>query len=106
MLGLESLLRARLEEIPGFAGVYGAPELAEAGAARRLPPCAFVIWNGYLVKETTVSKRATRVDSRWHVVVAVKNASDPADGSPARADASPLLQAVLGKLLGWIPAPG
>ncbi|MER2545940.1 MAG: hypothetical protein ABTS16_21305 [Candidatus Accumulibacter phosphatis] len=106
MLGLEPLLRARLAEIPGLTGVYGAPDEVESGSARKVPPCLFVRWGGYHVIERAHGHKSVRVDSRWHVVLVLHNNLDPADGSPARADAATLLDAVLAKLLGWRPGSG
>lgn len=102
MLGLEPLLRERLREVTGLAAIYGAPELDDIDA-RYETPAAYVVWDGYKVIETASNGRAARVATRWHVVVTVRNPLDPADGAPARADAAPLVQAVLGKLLGWAP---
>ncbi len=106
MFGLEPLLRARLAEVPGLIAVHGAPAAIDDGSARRPTPCVFVIWAGYKVLQTSTSGRSARVASHWHVVLAIKNAADPADGLPARSDATPLLQAVIGKLLGWNPGAG
>lgn len=102
MLGLEPLLRERLREVTGLAAIYGAPELADLDS-RYETPAAYVVWDGYKVIEASSNGRAARVSTRWHVVVTVRNPLDPADGAPARADAAPLVQAVLGKLLGWSP---
>lgn len=102
MLGLEPLLRERLREVTGLAAIYGAPELVDIDA-RYETPAAYVVWDGYKVIEAASTGRAARVATRWHVVVTVRNPLNPADGAPARADAAPLVKAVLGKLLGWAP---
>jgi hypothetical protein len=100
MLGLEPLLRSRLAEIPGFVAIYGAPAIDDPLLAAELP-AAYVIWDGYKVIESGPNGRAARIASRWHVVVAVHNPQQQRDGAPARADAAPLVNAVLGKLMGW-----
>lgn len=100
MLGLEPLLRARLAEVPDLVAIYGAPELA-ALDYRVEYPCAYVVWSGYRVSETTAAGKAARVGSRWQVIVAVHNPLAPTDGAAARAEVAPLVRAVLVKLLGW-----
>lgn len=100
MLGLEPLLRARLAEVADLVAIYGAPELAVLDH-RVEYPCAYVVWSGYRVSETTAAGRAARCASRWQVIVAVNNPLQPTDGAPARADAAPLVRSVLGALLGW-----
>lgn len=102
MLGLEPLLRARLAEVAGLVAIYGAPELADLDS-RYDTPATYVVWDGYKVIEAASNGRAARVSTRWHVIVTVSNPLEPADGAPARADAAPLVKAVLGKLLGWSP---
>lgn len=101
MLALEPLLTARLEALAGFKGVHGLPELVAAEMASRPSPCIYVIYDGYRPLESTVRGKAARVETRWLVVLSVKNASKTADGAPARFATSPLCQAVLGHLLGW-----
>lgn len=101
MLSLEPLLRARLAAIPGLAGVYG---LAELGAEKSRPaPCAYVVFDGAQVVETNPPYDKARLAARWLVVLAVKNVAAAADGRAARADAQPLVAAVLKSLMGWRP---
>lgn len=102
MLGLEPLLRARLASIPGLAGVHGAADVDDIGLRVELP-AAYVVWDGYTVSETTSMGRAARTATRWNVVIAVRNPLTPGDGAPVRADAAPLVDAVLASLLGWAP---
>lgn len=103
MLSLEPLLRDRIAEIPGLLGVYGLPDLIDAEKIGKPAPCAFVVYRGYQVRESSPQKRAAQVESQWLVLVAVKSAAKNADGAPARAAAQVLINAVLSKLLGWRP---
>lgn len=100
MLSPEPLIEARLSEIEALKGVYGLPEL-NPDAMGKLAPCAYLIFDGYAVEETSGDRRQSRVRSRWLVVLAVKHAGRAGDGAPARAAANPLVRAVLGKLMGW-----
>lgn len=50
--------------------------------------------------------KAAAVETRWLVVLSIKHGAKTADGSPARSAMAPLVQTVLGHLLGWSPAPG
>lgn len=100
MLSPEPALAARLAEIDGLKGVYGLPELAPE-AMGKLAPCAYLIFDGYAIEEHSGDRRQARVRSRWLVVLAVKHAGRAGDGAPARAAATPLVSAVIGKLLGW-----
>lgn len=104
MLGIEPLLRDRLEEIPELLGVHGLPDLADAQQLGKPCPCAFVAFDGYRVLELSAQNRAARIETRWLVVLAVKSAARTADGAAARAAISPLANAVLSKLIGWCPA--
>ena len=106
MLSVEPLLRSRLETLTGFKGVHGLPELMAAEMASRPSPCLYVVFDGYRPVESTTHGKAAKVETRWLVVISVKNSGKAADGEPARSQAAPLAQAVLGSLLGWQPAPG
>lgn len=106
MLAAEPLLTARLEQLAGIKGVHGLPELVAAEMANRPSPCLYVIYDGYQVLESATRGKAAKVKTRWLVVLSVKHASNSADGAPARSAAQPLLDAVLGQLLGWQPAAG
>lgn len=104
MLALEPLLRARLAEVSALAGVYGARELSAMRLRQDLPG-AYVSFDGYTVREISPRGRSARIVARWLVTVAVRHAGAPADGAAVRADAAPIVNAVLGKLLGWQPGP-
>lgn len=106
MLSLEPLLTARLEELSGFKGVHGLPELVAAEMANRPSPCLYVIFDGYRPNESTMRGKAADVETRWLVVLSIKHGGNTADGSPARGAAAPLVKAVLGHLLGWTPSAG
>jgi hypothetical protein len=104
MLSLEPLLVARLEALTGFKGVHGLPELMSAETANRPSPCLYVIFDGYRPLDSTGRGKAAQVETRWLVVISVKHGAKTADGAPARSVAAPLVQAVLGHLLGWQPS--
>lgn len=106
MLTLEPLITARLEALPGFKGVHGLPELVAAEMANRPSPCLYLIFDGYRPIESTNRGKAAVVETRWLVVLSIKHSAKATDGAPARSATAPLVQAVLGQLLGWQPAPG
>lgn len=106
MLSVEPLLTAHLEALPGFKGVHGLPELVSADLANRPAPCLYVVFDGYRPLESTARGKASKVETRWLVVLSVKHGGKSADGAPARSVAAPQVHAVLGHLLGWQPAPG
>lgn len=106
MLSLEPLLTDRLESLTGFKGVHGLPELMGAETASRPSPCLYLVFDGYRPLESTVRGKAARVETRWLVVISVKHGGKTQDGAPARSVAAPLVQDVLGHLLGWQPAAG
>lgn len=104
MLGIETALRDRLATLEELRGVYGLPD-AQGDISGKPLPGAFVIFNGYKVRETTNRGKAARVAGRWLVLVVVKNSAQVRDGQSTRAGAAPVAQAVLGCLMGWQPAP-
>jgi len=101
LLSLEPLLRARLEGLGLFKGVWG---LADLGAEKSRPtPCAYVVFDGARVDKTNDGGAEARIIARWLVAIAVKNAARATDGAPAREDARALADAVLAALMGWRP---
>lgn len=104
LLGLEPLLRGRLGELPELLAVHGLPDLDDVARAGKRTPCVFCVYQGYDVLESTAHGKAARVRTRWAVILAVKNASQAADGAPVRAAANPLLSRILTLLLGWKPS--
>lgn len=103
MLSLEPILTARLEEIAAIRGVHGLPEFADATAAGKMAPCLYLVFDGYGVLENSAGGDKANVETRWLVICAAKHAGRAASGGAARNEAALLLQAVLGKLLGWRP---
>jgi hypothetical protein len=104
MLGIETALRDRLATLEDLRGVYGLPD-AQGDISGKPLPGAFVIFNGYKVRETVNRGKAARVAGRWLVLVVVKNSAQVRDGQSTRGSAAPVVQAVLGRLMGWQPAP-
>lgn len=106
MLSLEPILTARLAEIDGVRGVHGLPELSDAAIAGKMAPCLYLVFDGYRVLEISGGGDKASIETRWLVVCAARHAGKTASGAPARSEAAPLLQAVIGKLLGWRPGAG
>lgn len=99
MLSLEPLLRARLESLGLFKGVWGLADLrAEKG---RPTPCAYVVYDGARVLALADGGAEARVAGRWVVVLAAKNVARAGDGAAAREDAQALADATLAALMGW-----
>lgn len=104
MFSIESAIRERLAALPGSRGVFGIPD-GEADLSGRPLPSVFVMFHGYTVLETIACGKEARVASRWLVLVVAKSAANIRDGQPARSLAAPVVDAVLGALMGWRPAP-
>ncbi|MCM2480202.1 phage tail terminator protein [Serpentinimonas maccroryi] len=106
MLAAEALITARLADLPGLAGgVHGLAELSREAVLGKRLPAIFVGTQGYRVLDDR-SPGAVRIASRWLVVLVVRHVGDLAGGSTARASASDLARAVMGRLYRWQPAPG
>lgn len=101
MLNLEPLLRARLDALGLYKGVWG---LGDFSAEKIKPtPCAYVIYDGARVLSQQAGGAEARVAAHWLVVIAAKNVSRAGDGAAAREDAQALAEATLAALLGWRP---
>jgi len=103
MLALESALVARLATVPGLLGVYGAAEFGDLIKAGKPAPCAYVLYGGYSVVQSSDDASAARVEDRWLVVLSIKHAGRAPGSEPVRDAAGPLIQAVLDALMGWQP---
>ncbi|MCX8016395.1 MAG: hypothetical protein N2690_00635 [Rhodocyclaceae bacterium] len=105
MLAAESLIRARLEDIPDVpGGVSSIADLSVDAVAGRRFPAIFVGSDGYRVEDST-PLGAVVIASRWLVVAAVRNVSDARGGASARAEASDLAAEIMARLYRWQP-PG
>ncbi len=103
MLDAEPLIRQRLSDIPGVAGVHSLAELSMDGVAGRRLPAIFVAPDGYRVLDASSAR--CRVAVRWLVVVAVANAARVREGDAAREDAADIARETFARLLGWQPSP-
>lgn len=106
MTEAEPLLRTRLGLLDEIKGVHGLPEFDPKAMGGKPTPCAFVVFDGYRVLETTGDGALASIASRWLVVMAVKNMAQAADGAAVRAATKPVVEAVAEHLMGWRPGPG
>lgn len=105
MLSAESLIRERLQTLPGVSGgVHGMAELDMQSVAGKRLPALFVACDGYRVVDAK-SAAAAQVAVRWLVVVAVRQVQDVVGGTDARAAASDIARAVFAALYRWQPSP-
>lgn len=105
MLAPETAIRARLAGIAELRGVYG---LADAGGdvTGKPQPAAFVVFDGYGVRETVGRGKAARLALHWLVLVVARNVTQTSDGQAARNAIAPIVDAVLASLMGWSPGDG
>lgn len=112
-LSAEPAIVERLkDQVPELRKVEGATELA-AITERDFPnlqtPAAYVVYAGDRVGGgTSDSARQGRdqvVQQVWAVVLAVRNVREVTTGAAIRAQAGPLITAVLSALAGWEPIP-
>lgn len=107
-LAAEALLLARLsDQVPGVKAVLAAADLEGVEEAKQVTPALHLVFGGYrpLRQGQGAGGRLVETEQTWWVVVAVKNLRTAKTGTDARAEAGPLLAAVLGALLGWKPSP-
>jgi len=104
-LALEPLLVARLRAaLPASVAVLTAADLGAVAEGTQPTPAVHVLYRGYAparAGETAAMWEA--LDQYWLTVVAVRNASSVVTGDAARADAGPLMAAVIAALGGYVP---
>lgn len=97
-------------QVPSLKGVFSASDLDGVTEAQQITPAAHVLYLGDKVIETSNGRSALgdrqEVDQVWAVVLAVRNARTQITGEAARADAGPLIVAILKALQGWKPETG
>lgn len=103
MLALESSIVDRLAAVPGLLGVYGAAEFSDLAKSGKPSPCAYVLYGGYSVLQSSDDGETARVEDRWLVVLSLKHAGRAPGAEPVREAAAPMIQAVLGAMMGWQP---
>lgn len=103
LLDLEPLLVERLEGIPGMLGVYGAAEFSGLEKAGKPSPCAYVLYGGYGVAQSSDTGDRARVVDNWLVVLSLKNASRVPGADPVRKEAAQMVRAVIEHVMGWQP---
>lgn len=104
LMALEPLIIEKLAALPGLLGVYGAAEFADLAKSGKPSPCAYVLYGGATVLESSDDGDAARVEERYLVVLSLKHAGRGAGGAQVRAEAPAEVAAVLGALMGWQPS--
>ena len=103
-LALEPRLIERLTaKLDAAVAVQPARDLAGVKEALQRVPGVQVYPGGYRPANEDGAGLTQLIDQSWIVVVVVRNAADQKSGAAARADASPVCDAVLRALLGWRP---
>lgn len=105
----EPLIVARLRErLPAAVVVDTAPALDDLLLLEQRPlqhqGCYLMKLGSVAVAEAKPQPRLRRTH-RWAVIVAVRNRSQIQSGAAARAESTPLGDAVIDALHGWPPAP-
>jgi hypothetical protein len=106
----EPLLLARLRAcLAPVVVVDSTPALDDLLALEQRPlqhqGCYLMKLGSVAVDEAKAQPRLRRTH-RWAVIVAVRNRAQVVSGAAARAESTPLCDAVIDALHGWSPAPG
>lgn len=102
---LENAIIARLKaEVAQLKHVAGVNDPVELAPGSHWTPAAAVVHDGYRALESRAGAEQI-IAQRWLVAVIV-HAPNERSGAKARAEAGPLLMAVIAALKGWRPAPG
>lgn len=102
-LALEAPLIARLREhLPGSVHVLGRHDLGAITEGAQPTPAVHVLYRGYRPRQSDTAM-IEEFDLLWLTVVAVRNAATLDSGAAARADAGPLMSAVIEVLGPWVP---
>lgn len=102
-LALEPLIVARLRAaLPAHVHVLAARDLAGLTEGTQPTPAVHVLYRGYRPGRATAAMWE-ELDQIWLTVVAVRNASTLGTAEALRADAGPLMGAVIGALGAWVP---
>jgi len=106
-LALEPLLVARLREaLPAPVHVLAARDLAGLTEGTQPTPAVHVLYRSYRPGRATAAMWE-ELEQYWLTVIAVRNASTLGTAEALRADAGPLMGAVIAALGAWVPAlPG
>lgn len=85
--------------------VYTAAEISQVEEGSQVVPSCTVIYQGYnpVTGVNGSLGKVQQIDKTWAVVVSVRNAGDARTQGGARPAAAPIVDAVLGALLGWRP---
>jgi hypothetical protein len=106
MLDHEAALMQRIREhCPDLLGVYGAGDFAMLEKSGRPSPCAYVIYGGFTVQESSSDAQRARVSEKWLVVLSLKHAAQhgAAGPDPVRQEAAAHITAVISAVMGWCP---
>lgn len=85
--------------------VYTAGELAQLEEESQKTPAVMVAYNGYVpvVPNGGSQGKIQLIEKAWIVVAHVRNASGARTSEGARSEVSPILDGILGALLGYRP---
>ncbi|MEZ7896019.1 MAG: hypothetical protein QMB75_09065 [Thauera sp.] len=102
-MALEPLLLDRLRAaLPAHVHVLAARDLAGLTEGTQLTPAVHVLYRDYRPGRAPASGWE-ELDQLWLTVIAVRNVSTLSTNEAVRADAGPLMGAVIGALGGWRP---
>jgi hypothetical protein len=88
--------------LPAGTHVLTADELDGIGEASQPVPAVHVIYSGFRVVETPPSGKSAVIDQDWLVVAVIKHAGDRAKAAREAGErVEPLVNGVLGALMGW-----
>lgn len=105
---VEQAIVARLQGSLGdlVRRVYTAAELSQVEEESQASPSVAVVYNGYspVISTNGSQGRVQQLEKTWLVVVSVRHGHGTRTQAGARQAAAPIVDTVLGALLGWRPA--
>lgn len=99
---LEDHIVRRLQaKVPGVRAVRAARDLADLKETAQGSPELHVIFGSYSVPQSTAGGVQATVRQTWYIVCAVRHAGQRDPGALLRAEADPIINAVLKSMTGW-----
>lgn len=86
--------------------VLAAADLANMEERSQIVPALYVIFDGYEPTQQVGDGRVQEISQDWTIAVAVRNAYSHQNAQGVRDEANPLIDLVLGAMLGWSPGTG
>ena len=103
-LDLEGKLLDRLKEKVTTARAFlSSADLQGVAETEQITPAVHVVFDGITPTREQGEGAVQEFEQRWVVVAAVRNLREARTGAGVREDASPIIDEVLGALLGWRP---